>query len=234
MKRLQLLIFLFCVTSCFASVKRHTSIVLDRTIVSSLDSLNVIDSLKDRSFENGIKVDRSRSNYYFSSFKKGMRIALKFKDGRTYLADRNVIGVDNQKVIIKMRYNKPIFHQYSRFELVTPIMIIALIVILITKLPVAMSVLKPDSKKLFFMRCSLLNLSLIVLFTIQLSLNIFSLPLFFLQILLFPVIIDYLFLWLFYRRMKKSNLILTSVISNFVFNTIGLFMIYYIVAKFDL
>jgi hypothetical protein len=74
---------------------------------------------------------------------------------------------------------------------------------------------------------------LIVLLTIQLSLNIFSLPLFFVQILILPVIIDYLFLWLFYRQKRKSVLIITSVISNFVFNTIGLFVIYYIVAKLD-
>lgn len=233
MKSLQLLMFLICVTSCFASVKRNRNIVLDKTIAFSLDSLNVIDSLQDISFQNGIKVNSVTKKYSFPTFKKGMRIALKFKDGRTYLADKKVIAVDNQKVIIKMRYNKPIFHQYTRFEMVAPVMIVALIVLLMIKLPVAMSVLKPDSRKIFIFRYFLLIFSVIVQFTIQFSMNIFSLPIFFLQILLFPVIIDYFYLWFFYRQIKIGRLILTSIISNLVFNTIGLFIIYFIIAKLD-
>lgn len=227
--------FFFCVTSCFAWEKKPSNMIyLDKTIISSLDSLNVVDGLQGSVFQDGLKVKSGYKEYYFPNFRKGMRIALKFKDGHSYLSDASVLKSDDRRVLIKMKYGRPKIHQYSKFELVAPISIVALLVLLLTKFPVALSLLQPKSKRIFILRYSILILFSVLIFFIETMFKIPSFGFIIFQLFILAPIFDYIYLWIFYRQIKRAKLITASIVSNLTFNTIGVFLMYFISAKLDL
>lgn len=234
MRALQFLIFFFYVTSCFAMEKKPTKMIyLDKTIISSLDSLNVVDGLQGATFQDGKKVNPGSKKFYFPNLKKGLRIALKFKDGHSYLSDTSVIKSDDRRVIIKMKYGGPIIHQYSKFESVYPIMIVALLVLFLTKLPTVILILQPESRRTFILKYSPLILLSVLIFFIETMLKIPSFGFILLQLFVLAPIFDLIYLWIFNRQIKKRKLIFASIISNLTFNTIGIFLMYFISAKLD-
>ena len=209
-------------------------IYLDKTIISSLDSLNVVDGQQGASFTDGQKVKPGSKEFYFPNFRKGLRIALKFKDGQIFLSDTKVIKSNDRRVIIKKKYGRPIIHQYSKFESVYPIMIVALLVLLLTKLPVVMLILQPESKRIFVIRYSLLILLSVLMFFFETMLKIPSFVFIILQLFYLAPIFDYIYLWIFNRQIKRAKLITASIVSNLTFNTIGVFLMYFISAKLGL
>lgn len=234
MRTLQFLIFFFFMTSCFAMVKKPSKMIyLDKTIISSLDSLNVVDGLQGATFQDGKKVNPGSKKYYFPNLKKGLRIALKFKDGHTYLSDTSVIKSDNRRVIIKMKYGGPIIHQYSKFESVYPIMLVALLVLFLTKLPIVMLILQPESRRKFILKYSALIFLSVLIFFIETIFKTPSLGIILLQLFVLAPIFDSFYIWIINRQIKKLKLFFASIVSNLTFNTIGIFLMYYISAKLD-
>lgn len=234
MRTLQFLIFFFFMTSCFAMVKKPSKMIyLDKTIISSLDSLNVVDGLQGATFQDGKKVNPGSKKYYFPNLKKGLRIALKFKDGHTYLFDTSVIKSDDRRVIIKMKYGGPIIHQYSKFESVYPIMLVALLVLFLTKLPIVMLILQPESRRKFILKYSALIFFSVLIFFIETIFKTPSLGFILLQLFVLAPIFDSIYIWIINRQIKKLKLFFASIVSNLTFNTIGIFLMYYISAKLD-
>jgi hypothetical protein len=209
-------------------------IYLDKTIISSLDSLNVVDEHQGAIFFDGQKVKPGNKEFYFQNFKKGLRIALKFKDGQTYLSDTKVIKSDDRRVMIKMKYGRPIIHQYSKFESVAPIMIVALLALFLIKLPIATWIIHPESRRTFILRYSHLILFSVLIFFTETMLKIPSFEFIILQLFLLAPIFDFIYLWICNRRIKQVKLMSASIISNFAFVTIGLFLMYFVSAKLDL
>ncbi len=210
-------------------------IIINNSLVSEIDSLIVIKDSKQSNIDEiyniyRIKVVDGVTQYSPDIKLINIRIKLKLKNSQEITSCvMSAFGKENKiniyKTNGKIRIEKevePILLKYGQF------IFIALIIIFVTKLPIALLMLRPKSKKQFLKQFSFINLTYIILIIFP-----FILDLGFLRVFLVfttPLIIilsDTIYMTKYYEDNAIFGSFITSLLSNLIFLAGGLLLVFF-------
>lgn len=220
---------LFLLTSCFVFDKiPEINIKIDKPILSEIDSIILIDSLTySNTEENYVKVTDEFQDYRIMSFESSVRIKLKLKNSSYITSDLIEIINDKDKIFISKHENKYEFNiiKESKFKKYATIFFIVLLLVLLTKIPVALLIISPVSKFEFLKHYGGLNLIYLVLFTVCLLIFSEGFVAFLYPFYFIVLASDLLFLTKYYNDKGTARPIIAGIISNLLFLTLGQFII---------
>jgi len=229
------LIFLLSIISskCFAvDPSPYGYIVINKSLASEIDSIIIIKDSKQTNFDDIYKIKvMDGVNQYSPDFRLiNIRIKLKLKNNTEITSDEmSAFGKENKiniyKVKGQIRIEKEVesfFLKYGRFIL------IALIIILVTKLPIALLMLRPENKIKFLKQFSLINLAYIFIIIIPYILQIDILSV--VMVFLTPIIIilsDEIYITKYYKVNTVFGALIVSLLSNLIFLIAGLILVFF-------
>jgi len=230
MRYLLFILMLVSFSSCFVFDKiPAVDVTLDKSLIADIDSIFLIVNsqsidLKER---NSVKVSSDIKDYSFYTHRSNARIKIKLKDSKEYFSDSTITENPEGKIKISRVDNKIRFKKVVRtnFQKYVPLILIILLIILITKVPVALLIIWPSSKLEFLLHYGGVNI--IYLIIVILSYIIFS-DAFVVFLLLFYLIVfmsDLFFFAKYYQDKRTYRLVIAAIVSNLLFFTVGQFLI---------
>lgn len=149
MKQALLIVFLFVSMTCFSFQVRRSQVVIERSLLQELDSINVLFAGQTATFSEGYKVEPKQKSYFFRYYDVGSKVYLKFKDKTTYLSnDLVVMGKDwNLKIYKKDGAIQFKSFKETRFQRTSFILWILTALFLLIKLPILHFSFRSHTKK---------------------------------------------------------------------------------------
>ena len=225
-----LMLMTFSLTSCFVfDLAPGVKIKIEKSILPEIDSISLLEVSQDSIWESGgsIKITPNKQSYFLYTFFEKARIQIHLNNSTKVLSD-SIFGPSHSHTIIISGNDGVIaFNQVEKNKKQTYLsgFLLVFAILLITKVPVATLIIKPNSKLRFMMLFAGLNFLYLLIFVVLL--------IFLKELLLFMLYPIYLIVLLtdtaiflrLYREGGISRPILAGVISNFLFLTIGQFAI---------
>jgi hypothetical protein len=216
-------------TSCFVFDKLlKLNVNIDKSILSEIDSVFLIDSSEfSNEGVNQLKVTNDILDYKLVTDESKVKIRLKLRNSSYITSNTIETSNSNDKIYISKHDYKYTFNviKESKFQKYSILFFIVLIVLLSTKIPIALLIISPSSKIDFLKQYGGLNLIYLGIFIICL---LIFLPGFigFLYLFYFVVLVsDLFFLIKYYDDKGIARPIIAGLISNLLFLTIGQFII---------
>jgi len=217
-------------SSCFVFDKiPEVRVTIDKSLESDIDSVFLIDNsqyvdLKER---NSIKVTSEIKDYSFYSYRPNARIKIKLKDSKEYFSDSTITQGSEGKIKISRLDNKVRFEKIVRtnFQKYAPLILIVLLIVLITKVPVALLIIWPSSKVEFLLYYGGLNLVYLIIVILSLILFSDAFVVFLYPFYLIVLISDLFFFAKYYQEKRTFRLVIAAIVSNLLFLTVGQFII---------
>lgn len=230
MKYFLIILMSISLTSCFVFDKiPEVRVTIDKSIVSDVDSVFLIDNsqyldLKER---NSVKVISEIKDYSFYSSGQNARIKIKLKDSKEYFSDSTITQGSEGEIKISRVDNKVKFEKIVRtnFQIYAPLILIVLLIVLITKVPVALLIIWPSSRIMFSMYYGGLNLIYIIIFILSLISFSDTFVVFLYPFYLIVLISDLFFFVRYYQEKRTFRLVIAAIVSNLLFLTVGQFII---------
>lgn len=230
MKFLQIILVLISIATTCSAIDRIpvVHVRIDKSIISDVDSVYLMHDFQKTIFTDRYKVSPNQTKYTFSSFDGDLGISIKLKDSSKLLSDSTLILGRDASVIVKRNDSEISFQQYHQsMILVRGIQLIVLILtLLIFKLPIAMLIVRPESKMRFLLDFgkSILIYVVVLILLIVIMQDAFVVAFFPYVILTF--LFDLFFLIYNYDGRGKLRPILAAIVINVLFLTIGLLLIF--------
>jgi hypothetical protein len=237
MRFLIILSALLILNSCAAiDISPIIHVTIDNSVISEIDSIFLINNMEayDLKDINAKKVTIGTNEYSFYRVQPVVILKLKLKNGKQLTSGTFIKKDSHDKIIVSAKNNKIYFEKISRssFQKYAPLIIIILLVVLIIKLPITLLIIWPSSKIKLLRDLSLLNLLYLVLFVV-LMIVISDVMIFLLYPFYFCVLlVDLIFLAKEYNEKGLLRPILTGVVSNLAFITIGQFILTFALIEF--
>ena len=217
------------VTSCFVFDKLpEINIKIDDSILSEIDSIMLIDSSQySNTEENSLKVINDFQDYKLMTYESSVRIKLKLKNSKYITSDLIEIINGSDKIFISKQEDKYEFNliEESKIQKYATVFLIVLLLVLLTKIPVALLIISPVSKTEFLKHYGGLNLIYLVLFTVCLLIFSAGFVAFLYPFYFIVFASDLLFLTKYYDDKGTGRPILAGIISNLLFLTLGQYII---------
>lgn len=223
---------LFSFTTVCMAIDRmpEIRIKIDKSIISEVDSVYLIKDFQNVSSTDQNEVSPNQKWYSFSGFHGKSRISIKLKNSYNLLTDTTLAIGRNATIIIKKHKNKIYFQEYhqSVFWRISKILVVLLIALLFVKLPIAMLIISPISKRRFLVNFAMTNLIYFVVFFGLIGIMRDTLSL-----VLFPLILMITISDLFFLKSRDEDcgivrLIFATLISNVLYFTTGLLLMFLI------
>jgi len=216
-------------TSCFVFDKVPLiRIIVDKSILSEIDSILLIGSSEfSNELVNQLKVTKDIQEYKLVTDESKVKIRLKLRNSDYITSNTIETSNSNNKIYVSKRDNNYTFNviKESKFQKYSIMFFIVLLVLLLTKIPIALLIISPSSKIDFLKQYGGLNL--IYLGIVIICLLIFSSGFIgFLYLFYFVFLVsDLVFLIKYYDDKGIAKPIIAGLISNLLFLTIGQFII---------
>lgn len=232
MKKLLPYILLLLVTSISALDRRAELIVsIEKNIIAEIDSIEFIPISNTKLESNSImKVTAEQTQYSFNPTGSKSVIVLKLKKKSMVRSqqiemagfeDNIYVTESDGKFFIGKKIDSKVFYNTLFF-------LVALVLILITKVPITMLLIKPKSIKDYLLKASGLNLIYLLLLSYTLVVHYKYITLIFFAIYLLMMVLDAIFYTKMEPDNKKTRAIIAAVLSNLLFITLGQFAFFMI------
>ncbi|MFQ3578685.1 MAG: hypothetical protein SNJ71_00915 [Bacteroidales bacterium] len=231
MKYFLLILMSISLTSCFVfdKIPGEVRVTIDKSIVSDIDSVFLIDNSQyvDLEERNSVKVISEIKDYSFYSSRQNARIKIKLKDSKEYFSDSTITQGSEGEIKISRVDNKVKFEKIVRtnFQKYAPLILIVLLIVLITKVPVALLIIWPSSRIKFLMYYGGLNMIYLIIFILSLILFSDAFVVFLYPFYLIVLISDLFFFVKYYQEKRTFRLVIAAIVSNLLFLTVGQFII---------
>jgi len=230
MKILQLFIFLFTIVNTSLAIDKMPVICvrIDKSIISNVDSVFLINDSQIQNSTDRYKVTSDQKEYLFKGYHGVSKISIKLKNSPKHLNDTTLITEKNATFVVKQINDKICFQQYHRSKLMNIMiqLIVLFLTLLLVKIPIAMLIMTPDSKKRFLINFGMINLLYLL---VLIGLIVIMQDLFIGAIYLFMILImisaDLIFLNQKYNEKGILRPIIATIASNALFFIIGLLLI---------
>lgn len=237
MKKLLPFILLLLVTSISAIDRRAELIVnIEKNIIAEIDSIEFIPISNTKLESNSImKVTDEQTQYSFNPTGSKSVIVLKLKNKSMVRSqqiemagfeDNIYVTEKDGKFFIGKKIDSKIFYNTIMF-------LVALVLILITKLPTPLLLIKPKSTKGYLLKVSGLNLIYLLLLSSTLIVHYKFMTFIWIAIYLLMIVLDAVFYTKLDKNNRKPRAIIASLISNLLFITAGQFAFFMIAIYSD-
>lgn len=224
-----ILVLISLATTCLAIDRMPVVHVrIDKSIISDVDSVYLMHDFQKSTFTDRYKVYPNQTMYLFSGFNGDLGISIKLKDSPNLISDTTLIFGRDASVIVKRQDNEICFQQYHQSMILIRAMqlIVLFLTLLIFKLPIAMLILRPESKKRFLLDFGKIILIYVVVLIILIGIMQDAYAVVFFPFVILTLISDLFFLIYNYDGRGKLRPIIAAIVINVLFLTIGLLLIF--------
>jgi hypothetical protein len=218
-------------TACFPFDKiPEVKIKIEKSAISSIDSLKILcfDKYSDSQLKD-FKVSVDKEEYKFHTNVQNGIIILTLKDKSQFKSKPfKIINFKNRISILKVK-EYYIFEKKEESKIVkfSSIILIIFSIVFISKIPIALLIIKPELKINFMLKYGGVNLVYLIVIGILLATFISSFFFFLYPSYLIIMILDLIFLTNCYKESGKFRPVIAGIVSNLLFLTIGQLAITY-------
>jgi len=231
MKEFLIILLSSVISSCAFEPSSSINVHIDKSIISNVDSIFMVDSSTRYYDEKSRKIEPGVFDYSLLRTYSQFQIKLKLKKSQVIISDTikilntadiiSITKVDNKinfKLISESKISKYVF-----------IFFISLVVLLTIKILTTILILSPNSVMTYIKQISTLNLIYLVIFYPLIIVFESGYGFILFCAFLITLISDLVFLQSYYNDKGQVRTIIAGIISNILFWTIGLFILSFLI-----